>query len=169
MAVDAAELRRAFERAPALVDRLVAEAPFASAEAAIERARALLAAMTERDRVAVLDAHPRIGADPRALSPDSLREQGDEQDAEVLRELAELNDAYERRFGFRFIVFVAGRPKSAIAPLMRERLERPREVELATAIEQFLAIARARLSSQGAFDAGPDRPRRPAPPTPPGS
>jgi 2-oxo-4-hydroxy-4-carboxy-5-ureidoimidazoline decarboxylase len=145
VAVDAPELQRAFERAPALVDRLAAEAPFGSADAALERARALLGAMSERDRIAVLDAHPRIGADPRALSPDSQREQGDEEDAQVLGELAELNDAYERRFGFRFVVFVAGRPKSAIAPVLRERLERPREVELATAIEEFLAIARDRL------------------------
>jgi 2-oxo-4-hydroxy-4-carboxy--5-ureidoimidazoline (OHCU) decarboxylase len=145
VAVDARELQRAFERAPSLVDRLAAEAPFPSADAAVERARALLGAMTERDRIAVLDAHPRIGADRRALSPDSLREQGDEADAAVLRELAELNDAYERRFGSRFVIFVAGRPLRAIVPIMRERLRRSRESELATAIEEFLAIARDRL------------------------
>jgi 2-oxo-4-hydroxy-4-carboxy--5-ureidoimidazoline (OHCU) decarboxylase len=146
VAVDGPALQRAFERAPALVDRLASEAPFASADAVVERARTLLGAMTERDRVAVLDAHPRIGADPRALSPDSLREQGDEEDAAVLAELAELNERYERRFGFRFVVFVAGRPKSAIAPVMRERLERTREEEIATAVEEFLAIAHDRLA-----------------------
>ena len=146
MAVDAPELQRAFERGPALVDRLAAEAPFPSADAAVERARELIGAMTERDRIAVLDAHPRIGADRGALSPDSLREQGDEADAALLAELAELNDRYERRFGFRFVVFVAGRPKSAIVPVMRERLERTREAELATAVDEFFSIARDRLT-----------------------
>jgi 2-oxo-4-hydroxy-4-carboxy--5-ureidoimidazoline (OHCU) decarboxylase len=156
VAVDADDLRRAFERAPALVDRLAAEAPFPSADAAVERARALLGAMTERDRIAVVDAHPRLGAAKAALSPDSLREQGEDEDPAVLRDLAELNEAYERTFGFRFVVFVAGRPKRAIVPLLRRRLERSREDELATATEEFLAIARDRLSSQG------------PPPTPPG-
>jgi 2-oxo-4-hydroxy-4-carboxy-5-ureidoimidazoline decarboxylase len=147
VAVDASELRRAFERAPVLVDRLAAEAPFANADAAIARAETLLAAMADRDRVAVLDAHPRIGADRRALSPDSAREQGEDEDAEVLRELAELNDAYERRFGFRFVVFVAGRSKAAIVPVLGARLARTREAELEAGIREFLAIARERLSS----------------------
>jgi 2-oxo-4-hydroxy-4-carboxy--5-ureidoimidazoline (OHCU) decarboxylase len=150
VAVDAPELRRAFERAPALVDRLTAEAPFGSAEAAVARAEALLAEIAERDRIAVLDAHPRIGADRRALSADSLREQGDDDDAAGLRELARLNDAYEARFGFRFVVFVAGRSKAEIVPVLRARLERTREDELATGIGEFLAIARTRLGpSQG--------------------
>ena len=29
-----------------------------------------------------------------------------------------LNDAYEARFGFRFVIFVAGRPRAAIVPLL---------------------------------------------------
>lgn len=146
MVVEPAELQRAFERAPALVDRLAAEAPFASPDAAIARASALLTAMTERDRIAVLDAHPRIGADRRALSPDSLREQGSEDDPAILTRLAELNDAYERTFGFRFVVFVAGRSQAEIVPVLERRLELSREDELATGIAEFLAIARDRLS-----------------------
>ena len=48
----------------------------------------------------------------------------------MLAELAELNRAYEERFGFRFVVFVAGRPRREIVPVLRERLERTREQEL---------------------------------------
>ena len=147
VAVDAGEVRRAFERAPVLVDRLAAEAPFASPDATVARAETLLAGMTERDRVAVLDAHPRIGADRGTLSPDSAREQGDDEDADVLAELAELNDAYERRFGFRFVVFVARRSKVEVVPIIRERLARTREAELESGIREFLAIARDRLAT----------------------
>lgn len=160
MAVDAAELQRVFERAPALVDRLASEAPFASPDDVIARASALLGGMTERDRIAVLDAHPRIGADRRALSADSAREQGEDEDPSVQRRLAELNDAYERTFGFRFVVFVAGRSKAEIVPLLERRLERGRDEELATGMDEFLAIARDRMtrSSQGAPPArSPDR------------
>lgn len=146
MAVEAAALESAFERAPALVDRLVAEAPFPSAEAATARARSLLEAMTERDRIAVLDAHPRIGADPRILSADSAREQGGGGDPAVIERLTELNAAYERTFGFRFVVFVAGRPKSKIVPVLERRLRSTREQELVIGTEEFLAIALDRLS-----------------------
>lgn len=158
MGVDADELQRAFERAPALVDRLAADAPFSSADAAIARASALLDAMTERDRIAVLDAHPRIGADTQMLSADSLREQGGDEDAELMQRLAELNVAYEREFGFRFVVFVAGRPKAEIVPVLERRLRRTREQELATGVEEFLAIARDRLSQGAPPPSAPARP-----------
>lgn len=152
MAVEAEEVRRAFERALALVDRLAAEAPFSSPDAVIALASALLEAMTERDLIAVLDAHPRIGADRGTLSADSLREQGADDDEAVLGRLAELNDAYEHRFGFRFVVFVGGRSKAEIVPVLERRLRRTREQELATGRDEFLAIARDRSSrsSQGA-------------------
>lgn len=134
-----------FERAPVLVDRLADEAPFPTADAAIARATTLLDAMTQGDRIAVLDAHPRIGADRRVLSADSAREQGADDDPAVLARLAELNDLYERRFGFRFVVFVAGRPKAEIVPILERRLRRTRDEELATGIAEFLAIAHERL------------------------
>lgn len=145
-AIDRERLVHALERAPALAGRLAREAPFPSADAAVDRARAILATMNEAQRTAVLDAHPRIGADPRTLSQHSRTEQGPDREIGVLRELEALNEMYERRFGFRFVVFVAGRPKSEILPVMRERLERSREKELEAGIEEFLEIMRDRLS-----------------------
>ena len=62
----------------------------------------------------------------------------------MLAELAELNRAYEERFGFRFVVFVNRRPKSEIVPILRERLERTREQELATALDELVSIAEDR-------------------------
>lgn len=146
MAVDAHDIERAFERAPGLVEHLLAEAPFPSVGSALARARALVAGMTESKCVAILDAHPRIGADARSLSAESRREQGSSDDPWVLGELGRLNDEYEKRFGFRFVVFVAGRPKAAIVPVLRERLGRSREEELAAALDEFFAIARDRLA-----------------------
>ena len=141
MTIAREELAVIFERAPALAERVRgsdAASILASARFEIER-------MTEDERIAVLDAHPRIGADPASLSALSRREQGDGADVPTLRELASLNDEYERRFGFRFVVFVAGRSKSDIVPVMRERLRRSRDEELAAGIEEFLAIANDRL------------------------
>jgi 2-oxo-4-hydroxy-4-carboxy--5-ureidoimidazoline (OHCU) decarboxylase len=101
--------------------------------------------MTEAQRVAVLDAHPRIGVDAASLSLHSRREQGDAADAATLRELGELNDAYEKKFGFRFVVFVAGRTKQEILPMLRARLANTRDAELKTGLDEFLAISLDRL------------------------
>jgi 2-oxo-4-hydroxy-4-carboxy--5-ureidoimidazoline (OHCU) decarboxylase len=62
----------------------------------------------------------------------------------VLGELARLNRAYEERFGFRFVVFVNRRPKAEILDVLRERIGRPREQELDTAVGELVAIAEDR-------------------------
>lgn len=145
-----------FEPAPSLVARLWERRPFRSYHELLARAREVVRAMPEAEQVAVLNAHPRIGESPaavRAASERSYREQGYDREAamepreraRLHRELAELNEAYERRFGFRFVVFLAGRPKSAIVPILRERLRRSRAEELATGLAEFLAIAADRL------------------------
>jgi len=139
-------LRVAFERAPGLADRVAARAHDGDTDTLIAIARTELARMGEAERRSLLDAHPRIGADAAGLSADSRREQGADADANTARELAELNDAYERRFGFRFVVFVNGRPKQELVPVLRERLARTEAEELATGVEEFLAIARDRLA-----------------------
>jgi 2-oxo-4-hydroxy-4-carboxy--5-ureidoimidazoline (OHCU) decarboxylase len=144
MPSDTETLAVVFERAPGLAASLAVTRD-ESPGAIIAQARGALERMTERERIAVLDAHPRIGADPASLSILSRREQGDASDAATLRELATLNDAYERKFGFRFVVFVAGRPKREIVPVLRARLANARADELRTGVEEFLAISLDRL------------------------
>jgi 2-oxo-4-hydroxy-4-carboxy--5-ureidoimidazoline (OHCU) decarboxylase len=111
------------------------------------RARAVLAALPEADRVEALAHHPRIGE--RRLSGRSAVEQGEpgQEDPEVLSELAELNATYEERFGFRFVVFVNRRPRAEIVPVLRERLERTRAEELETGCDELVAIALDRWQS----------------------
>lgn len=135
------KLAAIFELAPALAERVRGT----DAASIVASARSEIARMTQDERVAVLNAHPRIGADPESLSALSRREQGGDAAGATLRELATLNDQYERRFGFRFVVFVAGRSKAEIVPILRERLRRTREDEVATGIDEFLAITRDRL------------------------
>ena len=77
--------------------------------------------------MAALNAHPAIGA--RNLSERSASEQGQGGHPAVLTELAYLNQVYEEKFGFRFVVFVDGRPKSDLLPVLQQRLERTRDVD----------------------------------------
>jgi 2-oxo-4-hydroxy-4-carboxy--5-ureidoimidazoline (OHCU) decarboxylase len=131
-----AELADLFEGRTTLVERLAEhEDPLGSADEVI-------AGLSEEDKLDALNAHPPIGA--RKLSARSAAEQGTEDDPETLVELDRLNGEYERRFGFRFVVFVNRRPKSEIVPILRERLERAREEELDTALHELVAIARDR-------------------------
>lgn len=148
----AAALRVLFEAAPPLSRALYAERPFASYTALIDRAEGLAAGAPEDDQIAIVNAHPRIGAPPSALSALSRREQsgggsGSADSPAVQAALDRLNAEYERRFGFRFVVFVNRRPKAAILEVLRDRLERSRTQELQTGLEAMFAIARDRLRS----------------------
>lgn len=106
--------------------------------------RALLNRLPEEERIELLNGHPRIG-ERGPLSPLSAAEQSAASSVpEVLAELQRLNDAYEAKFGFRFIVFVKGRRKAEILDVLRERIHRTRTEEMATALDELVAIAQDR-------------------------
>ena len=131
------ELAELFEGRTRLVELLAEhEDPLGSADA-------VLAELSEAEQLEALNAHPAIGA-RAGLSARSAAEQGADADPVILTELAYLNQVYEEKFGFRFVVFVNGRPKAEILQLLRGRLERTREEELETALAELVAIARNR-------------------------
>ena len=132
------ELAELFEGRTRFVERLAEHSD------PLDAAPEVIAGLSEDEKLEALDAHPAIGAE--TLSARSAAEQGADADPTVLAELAGLNSAYEERFGFRFVVFVNGRPKSEILEVLRARLERTREEELDTALTELVAIARDRRS-----------------------
>lgn len=128
-----------FETAPPLFEPLFESRPYDSYLSLIQKAQHIIENLPQIQKKEVINAHPRIGLSPTALSGMSslsYKEQGchnETVDLEVQRvydELRSLNDQYENKFGFKFVVFVAGRPKAAIIPVMRERLEVRTEVVL---------------------------------------
>lgn len=135
------ELARLFEGKTRFVERLARCAdPLGDTDA-------LLREVPEDELIEALNAHPRIGA--RAPSTMSATEQGGEEDPRLLEELRRLNDLYEARFGFRFVVFVNRRTRSEIVPVMRARLARSRPDELRTAVRELVAIAQDRHRDAG--------------------
>jgi 2-oxo-4-hydroxy-4-carboxy--5-ureidoimidazoline (OHCU) decarboxylase len=137
--LSADELAELFEGRTRFVERL------AALDDPLGQAREVAGTLTDDEKKEVLDAHPAIGGKP--TSARSAREQGTDDDPEVLAELAELNGAYEQKFGFRFVVFVNGRPRREIVPVLRERIERTREQELQTGVDELVQIAVARWRS----------------------
>ncbi len=134
--LSADELAELFEGRTHFVELL------AEVEDPLGRAEELLVALSHEDRIEALNAHPAIGA--RKLSRRSAAEQGSDADPAVLSELAYLNQVYEEKFGFRFVVFVNGRPKREILEVLRERIGRTLEEEVDTGCRELVAIARDR-------------------------
>ncbi len=132
----AEELGELFEGKTQLVERL------AETESPLEHADDVIATLSEEEKIEALRAHPAIGA--KRLSARSAAEQGSDADPAVLSELAYLNQVYEEKFGFRFVVFVAGRPKREILKVLGERIGNTREEELETGLRELVAIARDR-------------------------
>ena len=149
-----------FEGAPRFLARLAAARPFGEPANLFARARALAHEMPEAEQVELVDAHPRLGAPPGSVSALSFREQGyDAETADVAAEaerqrvaaeLARLNDAYERRFGFRYCVFVAGRARAALLTGFEEALRADRAAELHRALDAVVDIAADRYRTLSA-------------------
>ena len=136
-----------FENAPRFVERLANE-EVASYEELLDRAEQIAALMPEDEQLELIDGHPRIGAAPQTVSATSFREQGYDLDhgtTELQSRLDRLNEAYEAEFGFRFVIFVAGRPRTEIADAMEGRMLASREEELERALSDVFLIARNRL------------------------
>ncbi len=138
--LSADELAELFEGRTRFVERLAQE------EDPLVHARTLVHELPYEEKVELLAAHPAIGQREN-LSARSTAEQGADDDPVVLGELARLNEAYEERHGFRFVVFVNRRPKSEILNVLRTRITNPTDQELETALSELVAIAEDRWHS----------------------
>jgi 2-oxo-4-hydroxy-4-carboxy-5-ureidoimidazoline decarboxylase len=140
-----------FEGAPRFLARLAAARPFRDESTLFGRALQIARAMPEEEQIELIDAHPRLGAPPASVSAASFREQGyDRETAAAIDELGVLNAAYEARFGFRFCVFVAGRSRPELVPVLRAALNADRDAERERAIRDVVAIAQDRFRRQAA-------------------
>jgi 2-oxo-4-hydroxy-4-carboxy--5-ureidoimidazoline (OHCU) decarboxylase len=128
------ELAELFEGHTRIVERL------AELEDPLGQARKVLAESPEDEQVEALATHPRIGQRV-GISARSASEQGLDEDPALLTALVRLNKSYEEKFGFRFVVFVNGRPRAEILSVLRQRMQHSREEELATGLDELVAIA----------------------------
>jgi 2-oxo-4-hydroxy-4-carboxy--5-ureidoimidazoline (OHCU) decarboxylase len=138
------EVDALFEGTTPLAQKLAAAGRYRSGARLVARASELLEHLSEAEKIATLNAHPRIGEHPARMSAHSRAEQDDE----PVPELEWLNATYEEKFGFRFVVFVNGRPKREIVKVLKERLSNPRDQELATGLKAVVEIARSRLEKE---------------------
>ena len=135
-----------FEGAPRFLARLVAARPFGDAPTLFARAADIAATMPADEQLELIDAHPRLGAAPSTVSAESFREQGYQREtSDAIADLERLNAVYEAQFGFRFCVFVDGRPQAALVPVLETALRADRDAEVRRALGDVVAIARDRF------------------------
>jgi 2-oxo-4-hydroxy-4-carboxy--5-ureidoimidazoline (OHCU) decarboxylase len=136
-----------FEGAEGLLASLARARPFVDDDALFNRAREIALALPLEERRRLLDSHPAIGAPTAELARSTFaaREQGAAPAAgDVEAALRELNARYRERFGCTFVVFVNGRTRAEILPVLCERLAREPDAELRTGVSEYVAIARDR-------------------------
>jgi len=128
-----AELEELFSGPSTLVS-ILAETPDP-----LGSAEEITAGLSDEDKIEALAGHARIG------EPSPEQHGGN---PAILTELAYLNQVYEEKFGFRFVVFVAGRSRAEVLDVLRERLARTREEELEAGLHELVAIAQDRWQSR---------------------
>jgi 2-oxo-4-hydroxy-4-carboxy-5-ureidoimidazoline decarboxylase len=137
------------------VQRMLAKRPFGSQAALLAAARDIWLALTPADWLEAFAHHPKIG-DRQALAARfaapgefAAREQRGVETAshDVLDELAAGNAAYERKFGYIFIVCATGKSADEMLALLRSRLDNDAASEIRIAAEEQARITALRLQS----------------------
>jgi OHCU decarboxylase len=137
-----------YEHSPWVAERAWAARPFADRNA-LERAMQTVVSDAGQERqLELLRQHPALGT-RKELTGYSRGEQAGAgilaaADAER-RELAGLNEKYETKFGFPFILAVRGANLSRILDSCRTRLNHDFETEFAESLRQVFSIAGFRL------------------------
>ena len=141
-----------FEHSPWVVANAATRRPFSDAG---DMYRALIGAMRGADptaQLALLRAHPELAgkaAVAKELTDASSAEQAsaglDRLTPHEFAEFHRLNDAYQSRFGFPFIICVRRTDKAGILAAMQRRQVNSREDEFETALAQVAEIVELRL------------------------
>ncbi len=144
-----------FEHSPWIAEAAFERGLPADADGADGLHRALCAILREAPadaQRALIEAHPDL-AGRLARAGRLTAESGKEQAGAGLDRLTDqerarftaLNDAYQARFGFPFVMAVRGRSKAEILAAFERRLEHDQATELATALAEIERIALLRL------------------------
>ena len=151
-----------FEHSPWVAERAWHHAPFANAaHLHAHMVRAMHAAPRAQQRT-LLRAHPELAGKAmvaKALTADSTNEQTrsglTECSAEEFAQLQALNAAYNKKFGWPFILAVKQLDRATIIRIFGERLQGSVEVEFAACLANVEQITRWRLEALSDLPAAP--------------
>ncbi|EFV11697.1 2-oxo-4-hydroxy-4-carboxy-5-ureidoimidazoline decarboxylase [Segniliparus rugosus] len=120
--------------------------PYADMRALLASSDAFLKGVTDIEIVESVINHPRIGS--KNAGPRSTLEQSrfaDTIDESTFEEFATLNQRYEDKFGYLFLVAAEGRTADELLDALQERLKNEPEVERKVMHGELAKINRLRL------------------------
>lgn len=142
-----------FEHSPWVAERAAAKRPFASVQQLHDAMAAAVHDAAEDERLALIRAHPELAGKAAVrgeLTEESTREQKgaglDQCSPEEFARMQDLNQRYNDKFGFPFVIAVKGHDRHSILDNFARRLENPRDVEAKECIEQIIRIGGFRLA-----------------------
>lgn len=118
--------------------------PFKSWDEMLASSDRIWSSLQTEDWLEAFAAHPRIGdRKPGWSSQEQAGTRGARE--ETMRELAEINRAYEEKFGFVYLVCATGRSADEMLTIARGRIGNDRDRELRNAAEEQRKITAIRL------------------------
>ncbi len=149
-----ASLAGIYEHSPWVAEAVVDKRPFADLDALTAAMAAAVAQADPAQQLELIRAHPQLAgklAIAGELTEASRREQQgaglDRCSPQEFAELSRLNAAYQDRFGFPYILAVAGHTRSSILANLAQRVESTPATEYAEALRQIDRIAGLRLAA----------------------
>ena len=127
--------------------------PYLTLETLLAKAHDIWWSLDRSDWLEAFRSHPRIGEKKATdkVSAQSQQWSGQEQSGvanaslETVSSLVALNEAYEQKFGFIFIICASGKTSDEMLTALRERLEHDPEAELPIAAAEQARITELRL------------------------
>ncbi|MEG3882487.1 2-oxo-4-hydroxy-4-carboxy-5-ureidoimidazoline decarboxylase [Microcoleus sp. herbarium7] len=139
-----------FEHTPDIARRTWDDRPFASTADLYVKMVTVVSAMTEAEKLALIQAHPDLGSKAK-MAEASVSEQAgaglDKLSVEEFDRFQYLNRSYREKFGFPFIAAVKKHTKTSILEAFKQRLNNSWETEMQQALAEICEIARFRLDS----------------------
>ena len=127
--------------------------PYPTLETLLASANDIWWSLDRSDWLEAFRSHPRIGEKKAGskVSAQSQQWSGQEQSGvasasqEAVSTLATLNDEYEQKFGYIFIIYATGKTSEEMLAALRERLQHDTEAELPIAAAEQSKITELRL------------------------
>jgi OHCU decarboxylase len=139
--------------------RLVDQRPFVDLDDLQSKAKRIWWSLAERDWLEAFHSHPKIG-EKKASQPQTAEaarwsaeeqagihdEGGDTETDQIQTDLAELNQQYEEKFGYIFIVCATGKDAAEMLAHLRQRLQNKPDEELRIAAAEQAKITELRIN-----------------------
>ncbi|NQE33502.1 2-oxo-4-hydroxy-4-carboxy-5-ureidoimidazoline decarboxylase [Microcoleus asticus] len=139
-----------FEHTPAIARRTWDDRPFASTADLHAKMVTVVSAMTDAEKLALIQAHPDLGSKAKMAEASVSEQTGvglDRLSVEEFDRFQFLNRSYREKFDFPFIAAVKKHTKTSIIEAFKSRLDNSFETEMQQALAEICEIARFRIES----------------------